>query len=184
MAPSITARTATTLHATGQISTFMITQQIRSLACYGAVVYATLWCCRAISLSHLSAIESLYHSKGHWSHIYLIQKYTEMARNVLKPKTLISLNYVSFIGSGNGSGNTPSPLLEWTNADLFPNGLTRTHFSETWIRIPKYPSYPSSSMFTHWRRDEMAVIFQTTFSNAFSEWKYINFDWDFAEVCS
>ena len=37
---------------------------------------------------------------------------------------------------------------------------------------------------THWGRDKMATIFQTTFSNAFLEWKFINFESDFTEVCS
>ena len=37
---------------------------------------------------------------------------------------------------------------------------------------------------THWGRDKMAAIFQTTFSNAFSWMKYMNFDRDFTEVCS
>ena len=30
----------------------------------------------------------------------------------------------------------------------------------------------------------MAAIFQTTFQMLFPEWKYINFDYDFIEVCS
>ena len=70
--PSITARTATTLHATGQISTFMITHKIRSLACCGAVVYARLWSGRAVSFPLLFAMESLYRNNDHWSHIYTV----------------------------------------------------------------------------------------------------------------
>ena len=45
--PSIVAaRTIATLHATGQISAFMITHQIRRLACCGAAVWATPGSCK------------------------------------------------------------------------------------------------------------------------------------------
>ena len=39
---------------------------------------------------------------------------------------------------------------------------------------------------THWSRDKMAAISQTTFSNAFSWMKMyeFRFHWDFTEVCS
>ena len=37
---------------------------------------------------------------------------------------------------------------------------------------------------THWGRDKMADIIQTTFSNAFSWMKMCEFDWNFTEVCS
>ena len=40
-------------------------------------------------------------------------------------------------------------------------------------------------LLTHWGRDMMAAIFQTTFSNRFSlNEKCINFNWNFTEVCS
>ena len=41
-----------------------------------------------------------------------------------------------------------------------------------------------SLLLTHWGRDKIAVIFQTTFSNAFHEWNYVHFDWYFTELCS
>ena len=40
------------------------------------------------------------------------------------------------------------------------------------------------AVLTHWGRNKMAAIFQTTFSNAFFEWKCMNFDWNFTEICS
>ena len=44
---------------------------------------------------------------------------------------------------------------------------------------------PSACLpFTHWGRDKMAAISQTTFSNTFLEWKYMNFAYDFTEVCT
>ena len=41
-----------------------------------------------------------------------------------------------------------------------------------------------AEMLTHWGRDKMAAIFQTTFSNGFFEWKCMNFDYHFTGVCS
>ena len=64
------------------------------------------------------------------------------------------------------------------HGNLFPRvHLTRnqlwSHFGSMWI-MP----------LTHWGRDKMAAIFQTTFSTHFLELKYINFGYDFTEVCS
>ena len=42
--------------------------------------------------------------------------------------------------------------------------------------------HPSQS--THWGWDKRATISQTTFSNTFSQWKCMNIDQDFTEVCS
>ena len=36
---------------------------------------------------------------------------------------------------------------------------------------------------THWCRDQIPTISQTTFSNAFSEWKCMNFSSNFTEAC-
>ena len=40
------------------------------------------------------------------------------------------------------------------------------------------------SWLTHWGRDKMAAVSQTTLSNAFSWMKMLEFDYDFTEVCS
>ena len=37
---------------------------------------------------------------------------------------------------------------------------------------------------THWGWDKMDNILQTTFSNIFSYWKCLNFDYNFTEICS
>ena len=38
--------------------------------------------------------------------------------------------------------------------------------------------------FTHWGREQMAAILQATFSNMFFQWKSLNFNSNFPEVCS
>ena len=35
---------------------------------------------------------------------------------------------------------------------------------------------PAAGHLTHYGRDKMAAISQTIFSNAFIDWKYLNFD--------
>ena len=47
------------------------------------------------------------------------------------------------------------------------------------LQVPSVIALWSS---THWGWDKMANISQTTFSNAFFEWKCVNFDLDFTEV--
>ena len=37
---------------------------------------------------------------------------------------------------------------------------------------------------THWGRDKMAAISRRHFQIYFLEWKCMNFDWDFTEICS
>ena len=44
--------------------------------------------------------------------------------------------------------------------------------------------YFGSTMLTHWDQDEMDAISHTTFSNAFFERKYLNFDSNSTEICS
>ena len=50
--------------------------------------------------------------------------------------------------------------------------LTIFYFGESYLLL------------THWGRDKIAAIFQTTFQMHFLEWKCKNFDQDFTEVCS
>ena len=38
--------------------------------------------------------------------------------------------------------------------------------------------------FTHWGQDKVVEISRSTFEMHFLEWKYMNFDWYYIEVCS
>ena len=50
----------------------------------------------------------------------------------------------------------------------------------SWINVDQDPCRQMISLglneLTHWGRYKMATIFQTTFSNAFIQWKYMHFD--------
>ena len=53
----------------------------------------------------------------------------------------------------------------------------------TWTTYGQYSPFSALSL-THWGRDKMDAISQTTLSNAFLEWKCFNFDSNFTEICS
>ena len=55
--------------------------------------------------------------------------------------------------------------------------LTLQYLTSTWI--PRAMTHSATEL-THWGRDRMAAISWWHFH----EWNYINFDYDFAEVCS
>ena len=52
------------------------------------------------------------------------------------------------------------------------------------VLIGRFPWQPGGFCLTHWGLDKMAAISQTTFQMHFLEWKCLNFNWNFTEVCS
>ena len=60
--------------------------------------------------------------------------------------------------------------------------LTKSHFGVEHIN-PEIPRFSMQFDLTHWGRDKIADILQTTFSNALSWMKCMNPDKDFTEAC-
>ena len=71
---------------------------------------------------------------------------------------------------------------------LFVPYINKTHFFIPWapptllVVIDNAGAYTRHMHLSHWGRDKIAIS-RTKFSNAFSWMKYMNFVYDFAEVC-
>ena len=85
--------------------------------------------------------------------------------------------------------------ITWTNASLVSIGeigeisikIQQFSFNEVHLIISAAKLLPfclGLNVLTHWGRDKMAAIFQTTFSNAFSWMTMYKFRLNFTEVCS
>ena len=87
-------------------------------------------------------------------------------------------------------GHQQPQYLSWINGSLSStrNNLDYlSHLSvDKWHKILFMVSENISAHkeLTHWGRDKMNTISQTTFQAHFHEWKCLNSDWNFTEVCS
>ena len=101
---------------------------------------------------------------------------------------------LTIIGSDNGLSPGRRQAITWSNVGMLLIGPLGTNFSEMLIEIhtflfQKIHSKMSSrkwrpfclglNVLTHWGRDNMVAIFQTTFSNAFAWMKMYQFRWRF-----
>ena len=102
---------------------------------------------------------------------------------------MASVNW-TIIGSDNGLSLNLHQVNVWINVDILSIGPFGTDFGEIWIEIQQFSfkwTIPLLGPFwlnvlTHWGRDKMDAISQTTFSRAFSSMKiavfWLNFHWN------
>ena len=95
----------------------------------------------------------------------------------------------AIIAADNDSLPVQQQAIIWTNAALLSVGLLGMYFSEIWIKIHKVsvrrmnfkmsanwcPFCLGLNVLTHWGRDKMAAISQTTLSNDFFRMKMFEF---------
>ena len=104
--------------------------------------------------------------------------------------TYICASKLITIVSDNGLVPVWRQVITWTNAGILLIGPFRTHFSEILMVIHTFPFkkmhlkmltgkwWPfclGVNVLTHWGRDKMAAVSQTTLSNAFSGMKMLEF---------
>ena len=104
--------------------------------------------------------------------------------------THICISKLIIIGSDNGLSPGRRQAIIWTNAGILLIWTLGTNFSEILSEIHAFsfmkmhlkrssakwlPFCLSLNVLTHWGRDKMAAIFQTTFSNGFSWMKIYEF---------
>ena len=97
--------------------------------------------------------------------------------------THICVSKLTTIGSDNGLSPGRRQAIIWSNAGILFNWTLGTNFSEILSEIDSFsfkqmrlkmssgkwrPYCLGLNVLTHWGRDKMAAIFQTTFSNGFS----------------
>ena len=93
--------------------------------------------------------------------------------------THMCVSKLTTIGSDNGLSPGRRQAIIWSNAGILFNWTLGTNFSEILSEIDSFSfkQMPSGkwrpyclglNVLTHWGRDKMAAIFQTTFSNGFS----------------
>ena len=100
--------------------------------------------------------------------------------------THICISKLTIIGSDNGLVPTRRQAIIWTNAGILLIGPLGTNFNrnsyifiqETHLKLSSGKWQPfclGLNVLTHWGRDNMAAISQTTLSNAFSWMKMFKF---------
>ena len=67
---------------------------------------------------------------------------------------------------------------------IWHQDISSHHDDMVWSLTGSYQDCPSITKLTHWGRDKMAAISQTTFSNAFSQMKMFKFQSKFHQNCS
>ena len=102
---------------------------------------------------------------------------------------MVSYIFVN-IGWGNGLMPNRQQAYTWFNDDHLSTGPSGTNFSEIWIKIHWFslnkmhfkmfsakcrPFCSGFIVLTHWGRDKMDTISQTTISNTFSWMKMLEF---------
>ena len=74
-------------------------------------------------------------------------------------------------------------LVTYTNFDLSSMNKCMVYWYCIWISHD-INLMPNASLLTHWGRDKWAPFSRRHFQMYFLEWKCMDFDWDFTEVCS
>ena len=116
--------------------------------------------------------------------------------------THICVSKLTTIGSDNGLSPGRRQAIIWSNAGILFNWTLGTNFSEILSEIDSFsfkqmrlkmssgkwrPYCLGLNVLTHWGRDKMAAIFQTTFSNGYSGnenvWISINISLKFVPRC-
>ena len=78
--------------------------------------------------------------------------------------------------------------MHGTGVTVTPNPLTSPPLSGVFLLLHCMKTITTMAILpslSHWGRDKMGTILLTTFFRMyFLEWKCMNFDWDFTEICS